>query len=242
MKDDLQLAAKVHYSFLPKDYEDDRLSIAVTMKPLHPIGGDYCSILPLTEDLILVCMCDAVGHGTPAALFAARINTYVLTHAEAVLKPCELVSGLNSYLCKRLAGIGMYTTFYAIVLDLRRGIMSLTGAAHPPVLQYDQKQQCCREWPSIVSFLGMMDPMPMSCGSEQTPLNSGDRILIYSDGLIEVEDASQQAFGVGRLTETLMDNRTLCGQALNRAILQQAGSFADDGFQDDVLLMSVALK
>ena len=240
--EDLQLAAKVHYSFLPNEYEDDRINIAVTLCPLHPIGGDYCSILPLTENLILICMCDAVGHGTPAALFAARINTYVLTHAKAGLKPCELVSGLNSYLCKRLAGVGMYTTFYAVLLDMNTGVMSLTGAAHPPVLHFTQREQACREWPSIVSFLGMMDPMPLACGSEQAQLNSGDRILLYSDGLIEVEDAAQQSFGVVRLAETLAEARELCGQSLNQAILKQARCFAADGFQDDVLLLSVALK
>jgi len=240
--ENLQLAAKVHYSFLPSDYQDDRVNIAVTLCPLHPIGGDYCSILPLNDDLILLCMCDAVGHGTPAALFAARINTYVLTHSKPDSDPCELVSGLNSYLCKRLAGIGMYTTFYAVLLDFKRGVMSLTGAAHPPALQFDQKQKNCREWPSIVSFLGMMDPMPLSCGSEQVKINSGDRILIYSDGLIEVEDSDQQAFGVGRLTDALFKNHKLTGQALNKAILNHAESYASDGFQDDVLLMSVALK
>ena len=75
--EDLKLAAKVHYGFLPDDYEDERLSIAVNLRPLYDIGGDYCSILPLGENLMLVCICDAVGHGVSAALFAARINTYV---------------------------------------------------------------------------------------------------------------------------------------------------------------------
>ena len=84
--------------------------------------------------------------------------------------------------------------------------------------------------------------MPLACGSEQVKMNSGDRLLIYSDGLIEVEDAGQQAFGVDRLTAALVENRGLYGQALNKAILAEANSFAADGFQDDVLLMSVALK
>jgi serine phosphatase RsbU (regulator of sigma subunit) len=240
--EDLQLAAKVHYSFLPTDYQDNRVSIAVTLRPLRPIGGDYCSILPLDEDLILLCICDAVGHGTSAALFAARINTYILTHAKAELSPCELVAGLNSYLCKRLAGVGMYTTFYAVLLDFKQGVMSLAGAAHPPVLQFDKKQNICRNWPSIVSFLGMMDPIPITCGIEQAKMSSGDRILIYSDGLIEAEAADQQLWGLDRLSVTLLEKRAMHGQVLNKAILAEAESFAANGFQDDVLLMSVSLK
>lgn len=240
--DDLHLAAKVHYSFLPKDYEDERISIAVTLCPLHPIGGDYCSINPLNDDLILICMCDALGHGTPAALFAARINTYVLTHAKASVKPCELVSGLNSYLCKRLSGVGMYATFFAVLLDLKKGNMSFAGAAHPPILHLEKNQKCCRERPSIVSLLGMMDPMPLICKTEHSQIKSGDRILLYSDGLIEVEDASQQPFGIESLAKSLITHRTLSGQALNKVILKQAESFGNSGFQDDVLLMSAVIK
>ncbi len=242
MEENLELAAKVHYSFLPGDYQDDRVSIAVTLCPLHPIGGDYCSILPLNENQILLSMCDAVGHGTPAALFAARVNTYVLSHAQVDLSSCELVTGLNTYLCKRLAEVGMYTTFVAVLLDFSTGVMSMTGAAHPPVLQCSQNQKACRQWPSVVSFLGMMDPMPIACDSERAQLNSGDRILIYSDGMIEVEDAAQQVFGIDRLAESLAENSRLSGQPLNQAILDQTRSFAGDGFKDDVLLMSVAVK
>jgi len=240
--EDLDLAAKVHYSFLPSDYENERVIIAVTLCPLHPIGGDYCSILPLNDKQILVCMCDAVGHGTPAALFAARINTYVLTHAMAGAQPCELISGLNSYLCKRLPEVGMYTTFCAVLLDLSNDIMTLAGAAHPPVLHFDYHSKSCHEWPSTVTFLGMMDPMPLNCDSTKVPLKSGDRILLYSDGLIEVENAEQKAFGISRLADSVSANQKLSGQSLNQGILEGARSFSEEGFQDDVLLLSIALK
>ena len=242
MSEDLQLAAKVHYAFLPEDYEDDRLDIAVKLRPLYVLGGDYCSILPLGKHRVLICTCDAVGHGVSAALFAARINTYVLTHARADLIPCELVAGLNGYLCKRLADTGMYATFYALLLDFESGTMTLTGAAHPPVLQLEKGQDKCKEWASITTFLGIEDPMPLLCGSDRLRLSAGDRFLLYSDGLIEVEDASAQAFGMEKLSDALITHRNLRGQLLNQAILDQAESHGDDGFKDDVLLMSITLK
>ncbi len=242
MSEDLQLAAKVHYGFLPNDYEDDRLNIAVSLRPLYALGGDYCSILPLGENRILICICDAVGHGVSAALFAARINTYVLTHAKVDMALCELVEGLNAYLCKRLAGTGMYATFYAVLMDFESGTMSLSGAAHPPVLQFEKDHDRCREWPSATTFLGIDDPMPVVCDSESLRLNAGDHFLLYSDGLIEVEDIDVQALGMEGLSSTLITHRNLSGQALNRAILGQAESYAADGFNDDVLLMSITVK
>ena len=242
MPEDLELAAKVHYGFLPEDYEDNRLNIAVNLRPLYAIGGDYCSILPLGKNRLLTCICDAVGHGVSAALFAARINTYVLTHAKSDLDLCKLVSGLNAYLCKRLSGTGIYATFYALLLDFEASTITLSGAAHPPVLQLEKGQDRCKEWPSITTFIGMDDPLPLPCGSTQLRLNAGDRFLLYSDGLIEVEDAHAQAFGTKRLSSTLIANRNLTGQALNKVILMQAEAHAADGFKDDVLLISITLK
>jgi sigma-B regulation protein RsbU (phosphoserine phosphatase) len=190
----------------------------------------------------LICTCDAVGHGTSAALFAARVNTYVLTHARTDLAPCELVSGLNSYLCNRLGETGIYTTFYAMLLDFKSGVMTFAGAAHPPVIQFDQNKMECREWPSNSTYLGIMDPMPILCGSEQVQLNAGHRFLLYSDGLIEVQGSEQQLFGTERLSLALRKHEKLSGQALNNAILEQAEAFASNGFEDDVLLMSVVIK
>ena len=242
MSDDLQLAAQVHYSFLPDDFIDDRLSIAVTLRPLYDLGGDYCSILPLDENRLLLCTCDAVGHGVSAALFAARINTYVLTHAEAISRPCELVAGLNAYLCKRLSETGMYTTFYTVLFDFAAGTVSFTGAAHPPVLQYEPETKSCREWPSVVTFLGITDPMPLLCDSEQANIHSGERFLIYSDGLIEAENVADELYGVERLKQSLAAHGNLEGQPLNQAILDDAEAFAGSGFKDDVLLMSVSVR
>lgn len=242
MSEELQLAAQVHYSFLPEDYEDDRLNIAVTLLPLHPIGGDYCSIIPLDSERVLVSLCDAVGHDVASALFAARINTYVLTHARTDLIPCDIVAGLNSYLCKHLAKTGMYATFFSLLLDFASGTMTLSGAAHPPVLQFQKGQNCCKQWPSMTTFLGISDPMPLLCGTERLQLNTGDRFLLYSDGLIEVENTELKAFGIEGLSSSLISHQNLSGQELNNAILTQAKHHANKGFNDDVLLVSIALK
>ncbi|PLX86779.1 MAG: hypothetical protein C0618_08570 [Desulfuromonas sp.] len=241
MSEDLELAAKVHYSFLPEDYEDKRIIISSTLRPLYPLGGDYCSILALDENRVLVCTCDAVGHGVSAALFAARINTFVQTHACIDTLPCDLVAGLNSHLCKRLGETGIYTSFYALLFDFEDGTLSLAGAAHPPVLQVCHGSKNCQQWPSRATYLGIMDPMPLECGVERIPLSSGQRFLLYSDGLIEAEGAGHELFGVERLVLTLTKYKNLKGQELNSAVLDRAEAFTVNGFNDDVLLISVAI-
>ena len=240
--EDLKLAAMVHYSFLPEDYEDERIIVASTLRPLYTIGGDFCSIIPLDDDHLLICTCDAVGHGVSAALFAARINTYVLTHAHIGLPPCELVSGLNSHLCKRLEGSGMYTSFYAVLVDFKDKTITLAGAAHPPVLHLCPETEKCFAWPSSVTYLGIDDPMLLNCDSESIKMVSGQKFLLYSDGLIEAENADQEQFGVDNLSSMFEKYKRLEGQELNEVILSGTESFAEKGFSDDVLLISITLK
>ena len=108
---DLELAARVHYSFLPDYYSNEFIEIAVQAQPVGKIGGDYCSILPLNERRLVVGMCDVTGHNIASALFAARINTFVITQALRYQSPCQLINLLNEFLCKRLAGGFILTTF-----------------------------------------------------------------------------------------------------------------------------------
>ena len=242
MIEDIELAAKVHYSFLPEDYEDERTIVATSLRPLYSIGGDYCSILPLDKNRLLICSCDAVGHGISAALFAARINTFVLTHAHVDNTPCNLIEGLNAYLCKRLSGTGMYASFFALLFDFEAGQLCLAGAAHPPVLEFSLSSKISRRWPSSATYLGIMDPMPLSCDSQSVALSSGQRFLLYSDGLIEVEGADQELFGIERLSSAFASSGGDKGQKLNSKIFDQVINFSKEGFNDDVLLISIVIK
>jgi hypothetical protein len=65
----MDLAAKVHYSFLPGSYDNAFLEIAVKAIPFDRIGSDYYSVPMVSDDKRVVCMCDTVGHGTASALF-----------------------------------------------------------------------------------------------------------------------------------------------------------------------------
>ena len=97
-REERQRAARIHYSFLPEEFRDGHMHIAVNCVPWSDIGGDYCSILPLNDGRVVVCLCDAVGHDVGSALYAARINTFVIAHAPRVSHPCELLDELNAFL------------------------------------------------------------------------------------------------------------------------------------------------
>ena len=150
MNDELERAARVHYSFLPDHYEDDWLEVTTVLTPKGVLGGDYCSVIPLDGQRFAACICDAAGHGLASALYAARINTFVLTNILQGHDPCELISALNEFLCRRLTESGMYASFFAVILDTGSMEMQFSGAGHPAALHVSasrgDRSKVCR-WP-----------------------------------------------------------------------------------------------
>ena len=84
-QDKIEFAANVHYGFLPDRFSNDMLDVAVKARPWKGIGGDYCSVFPVDDSHLVLCFCDAVGHGLASALFAARINTFILSHMRCLV-------------------------------------------------------------------------------------------------------------------------------------------------------------
>ncbi len=242
LDDDINLAAKVHYSFIPDGFENDKLDIAITSRPLRKLGGDYCSVMPVGDDRFVICICDATGHGVAAALYSARVNTFVLTHAIKSTCPCDLVQSLNDYLCRRLIGTGIYTTFATAYIDTKDMHLVFAGAAHPPLLHYEASSTKITQINSRATLLGLNCPLKCEIEPTRTALSPGDRVLLYTDGLSEARDKDGTLFGAKALAASLKNNHELTGDELNNIIVEEAASHCSDLFTDDLLLMSISIK
>lgn len=166
-KTEAEKAAAVHYSFLPSSFANDFLDIAVYSHPFSEIGGDFCSIFSVDGRKMVLCMCDATGHDVASALFAARINTHVLTHAAGFKHPGLLIDALNRFLCHRLSHTGIYASLYAIFIDMEQASMAYAGAGHPPALHYQALtgETCLLK--SETTFVGIEHPLLVSCSVDR---------------------------------------------------------------------------
>jgi sigma-B regulation protein RsbU (phosphoserine phosphatase) len=239
---DIDIAAKVHYSFLPETYSNNIIDISVKAQPYSKIGGDYCSILPIDANRVILCMCDTVGHGIAAALYAARVNTFVLTHCLQHENPCKLLDSLNEFLCQRLEGIGIYTTFCTIFLDSEQREMEVAGAAHPPVLYYHAEKGEYELIPSETTFLGIQHPLLISCSAHRKKLNPGDKIVLYTDGLIELKSPLGEFFGTEGLIEFTKIHHALDSEMFNKRLFEEVINNRDRKIIDDILLMTITIK
>lgn len=241
-EDDLELARQVHYGFLPRGFSDETLDIAVAVLPHEDIGGDYCSIFPVNDERVVVSLCDAVGHGLASALFATRVNTYVLTHARESRHPCELIENLNEFLCEHLSFSGMYATVFSVFFNTQERTMTFAGAGHPPALHYEHASGDVSLLRSETHMVGLSHPLTVVCSTNRRVFAPGDKILLYTDGLSERRAADGSLRGVEDAVAFLAAHGDLDSAAFNERLLAQVTRDAARGLEDDVLFMTVTVK
>ncbi len=239
---ELTLARQVHYAFLPAGYEDEHLAVTVTAEPSVELGGDYCGILQLPDGRVALAMCDATGHSLASALFAARVNTYVLSQAALMSTPAQLLLSLNGFLNQRLQGTNMSATFCLAVVDPRTGEWSFTGAGHPPAIHYRAATGDTVLLKSSTQMLGVFETLPTQPRTITSELESGDRVLLFTDGLIDARNAAGELFGLERLQACVVEHAGLTGRAFHEALLGAALAHGQGDLGDDALLLSVVSK
>ena len=236
--DQLELARQVHYAFLPEDYADDQIEVTVTAVPHSGLGGDYCGIVPLPGGKVALTQCDATGHDVASALFAARINTYVLSRLARIQEPCRLVESLNGFLAKRMGGTNMQATFCAAILDPQAGSWDFAGAGQPPAIHNRAATEDTDLVKSQTVMVGIFDSLRVPCSATRSDFAVGDRILLFTDGLFEARDADGVLFGLDRLQACVVENAHLEGRAFNEALFRSATAHGAGDLGDDALLIT----
>ena len=242
MHDELKLAARVHYSFLPEQYEDDWLDVSTRLIPKSVLGGDYCSVIPLGGQRFAACICDAVGHGVASALYAARINTFVLSNILQGHDPCELISALNEFLCCRLIESGMYASFFVVLLDAGTTEMRFAGAGHPAALHLSAADNRMHWLESHTTLLGIEHPLPVHCPLQACSIGPGDRILLYTDGLTEARNRNGEEFGNAGVARYVEAHSREDNRGFVNGLCADVHDYSKGEIQDDILCLSIQVK
>ncbi|GAB4175986.1 MAG: hypothetical protein Fur0032_15820 [Terrimicrobiaceae bacterium] len=241
---EITLARRIHRSLLPADHDDERVRWAVRCHEHTSLGGDYCTARYIGNDRLFLSVCDVTGHGLPAALLAGRINSFVHHAIETAAHPREVVQHLNRFLFRNFSTLGVFATFYCVLIDFQTGRLDYAGAGHPPCLLKRKKAPGVNRLPSESPMLGVLDEVDFSCAACSIPVVSGDRLLIYTDGLTEARDADGNFFDLSGAESSLNEwKEGLSPQVFVDALIGRLVEFADtESFDDDVLLLALSIK
>ncbi len=241
---ELDVAREIQSSMLPAaDRFCDRhpaLDLHALMYPARDVGGDFYDVFPLDDRRVLFAVGDVSGKGMPAALFMVRSLTVLRMEAVRADPPEDLLGRVNRELCEGNAS-GMFTTALTGILDVASGELRYFNGGHlAPMLSRDGGPFTPVPMPRGL-VLGAVDGVPFE--HRALRLQAGDRLVVYSDGVTEAEDAFGNFFGEERLREVL----DACGrhdaQGLVAAVREAVEAFSKDVPQsDDVTVLALVYR
>jgi sigma-B regulation protein RsbU (phosphoserine phosphatase) len=209
---------------------------AASSQPVQAVSGDYFDVLQLGEDKLALSIADAIGKGVPAALLMSNVQATVRALAAPSTQPQELASKVNRSIVRNTAR-GKFVTFFYGVVDARSGTLTYTNAGHcAPILVRSNGEVNRLETGGAV--LGVFSEW--SYEQAEVALKPGDRLLLFTDGITEAENSSEEEFGEERLVKLAAALREQDAAAMKDRVLQIVAEFTGGIFQDDATLMVIA--
>jgi phosphoserine phosphatase RsbU/P len=240
IRSELETARQIQMSILPREIPQLKgLDIAARYIPMTSVAGDFYDFIVVDETRIGILVADVSGHGMPAALISSMLKIALASQHANACDPARVLSGLNESLCGKFKT--HYVTGAYVLVDTAKQTICYAGAGHPPLLLMDKSAGTTRQVVENGLFLGYFPQATYS--SVELPFKEGDWAVLYTDGIVETTNSSEEQFGTDRFQAFLEKHHDLSAAKLVDALLDELDGWSDrlSGREpeDDVTLLAL---
>jgi sigma-B regulation protein RsbU (phosphoserine phosphatase) len=240
LTDVMRAAATIQKAILPATVPSlENIQIAVRYAPMTAVAGDLYGFPAVRPNCIGVLMADVIGHGVAAALVASMIKVAISTQHGLDGEPANVISGLNAILCNEDGG--QYATAVYLYMDAVNKLGRYSAAAHPASLLWRRSKQTIETLGDAGLLLGVRSGEAYA--ESEFSFDKGDRILVYTDGLTEAENAAGQSFGEAALPTFIRENQDLDVEQFVDLLLREVLVWSRDGIrrqqEDDITMLVI---
>ncbi len=230
ISEELNMARKIQLDLLPDSPPSlESYDIEIFYRPASEVGGDYYDFFHLPDRNLGLAVADVAGKGIPAALTMAGLKGNLVAYVQSIYSISKIIQKVNE---SSVLGEGdpiMTGLFYG-VLDLDSGKLTYVNAGHnPPLLVKREGESCWLEKGGLI--MGLSAEAKYEHGTVE--LESGDVLVLYTDGLTEAMDSSDFEFGTERLCNVVLENRDLSAHQISGGILDAVNSYSKGSPQGD---------
>jgi len=242
IEQELRIARLIQQTLLPKRLPDlSGYELAAYYQPAREVGGDFYDLFELEDGRVALVVGDVTDKGIPAALVMATTRTMLRVSAQRLFPPAEVLKQANEALVADIPPNMFITCLYAI-LEPESGHLLYANAGHdPPYLRHNMgtNNNEVEELRARGMPLGLMPGMDYE--EKEITLKKGERVLFYSDGLVEAHDPHHEMFGFPRLEGLVGTERIAGGRSLIEFLLSELRGFTGEGWEqeDDITLVSL---
>jgi serine phosphatase RsbU (regulator of sigma subunit) len=252
IQEDLRLAHSIQTALLPHrapvfppsaSPEESALNFFHRYVPIAELGGDFFDVHAVSEDEAFVLICDVMGHGVQAALMTAVIRGLVERLKATAGDPAALLTEINRSLVEVLDRPlePVLTTAFCLTINVRSGVVRATAAGHPTPYHLHRREETLdlmslSEGPGPALGLAPDTTYEVS----ETLLEPGDLLLLYTDGLFEVDGKSGEQLGGEGLEEIVRQHLKRPPTELLDAVLKDVKAYSSEhGFDDDICFVGM---
>jgi phosphoserine phosphatase RsbU/P len=229
---ELEVARRIQQSILPAAFPDStNFRVAARYVPMTSVAGDFYDFIVADNGHAGLLIADASGHGIPAALIASMVKLAATSQRLNAANPSRLLSGMNAALCGNTQN--QFVSAAYVYLDSETREIRYSAAGHPPMLLLRSDEVIPIEENGLL--LAIFDCATYS--NAALPLHAGDRLLLYTDGIVEAANQSGEFFGHAALCNALRNTSAVSPSEAAERIIASVQQWAP--WQEDDLTVLV---
>jgi phosphoserine phosphatase RsbU/P len=206
-------------------------------RTLRFVGGDYCKVDRIGDRRFAISIADVAGKGVPGAMLAASLRAAQKPLLAEDLDPAAMCAAVNSAMAE-ITPEGKFISFFYGVLDFAARTLSYSNAGHNPplIVRPDGEVVSLAAGGAVLGYFPEWE-----YGQQQVQLQPGDRVVLFTDGILEAENSAQTEFGAERLERSARHCRHLSAHAMQSTLLAMVSAHCEGSFQDDATLVVIAV-
>ena len=244
MSVELNIAKSIQEGSVPNEFpafpNRKDFDLYASMHPAKEVGGDFYNFALLDDNHLALVMADVSGKGIPAALFMMVSNILLTERLRAGDSPADALSFVNNRICSRNV-LNMFVTIWVGILDLSTGKLIASNAGHDDLAIYRKngKFEIYKEKHGII--VGAMPDAVYT--NYEIDINKGDKIFLYTDGVVEATNNKTEMFKVDRMLEVLNKLKNKNPMEILNGMKKSVDDFVGSAPQfDDITMLCVELK
>ena len=241
---ELRIAQEIQMGMVPKNFppfpEIAEIDIYAKLKPAREVGGDLYDFFFLDEAHLCVTIGDVSGKGVPASLLMAVTRTLLRANAKVGLTSSEIVNRINKSLNDNKES-RHFVTYFLLIFNIHTGKLDFTNAGHNPplILKANKKVEFLESQQSYPLGISTLSPYE----SNETMMDKGDRIFLYTDGITEAQNIDDEMYGDDKLKVELKKIANLSATEICNSIFGNVLNFVATAEQyDDMTVVCLNYK
>lgn len=239
---ELEQARTVQMALLPVELPAlDNLKLTVRYHPMAQIGGDFYDVIIDREGCSWILVGDVTGHGIPAALLSFMFMTTFKNRYLGHESPGRVIDMANRFLASKLPD-GKYATMFLCRFDPNSRELTYSTAGHPPGYLVREGEKTPLALQTRGTVIGMFENPMMPFETQTVQLQPGDKVLLYTDGIMEVLDENKRMMETEELEGFIASASGDSIDSLVERLYDFCSTFAGgNSFDDDVTLLGLEL-